>query len=342
MSESKRKTKENILEQYKTKKHLNETNYLDLLDELSDLSDDSIDLESDLESDSDTDNDDIDSGPVDIDSNNSIENMNVDADRNEWNNNNDPPRPSGFTASPGIQVHIPNTPLGFIQLFLTRELCEYFMVQTNNYAKFRRENGSSVYSDWTDVSLSEIMTYMGLVILFGIYYLPRLSMYWSPNQMYHSPLVPKCMTFRRFKQINAYFHACDNDKIDQDNTDRLIKVRPIIEYFLHKFKKTYTPDKDLCIDEGVLAFKGRLNFKVYNKDKPDKYGIKLYILAESLSGYVSNFDVYCGKGKTTKEIVNNLMTEFCNHGYRLYMHNFYNSVQLSQDLLKKISIHVGL
>ena len=104
---------------------------------------------------------------------------------------------------------------------------------------------------------------------------------------------------------------------------------------MRKFKEVYTPDKHLSLDEGILAYKGKLSFKVYNKDKPNKYGIKLYILAESITGYVVNFDVYIGNSKTTIEIVNNLVSDFHNLGYHLYMDNFYNSVKLSEDLLKK-------
>ena len=82
-----------------------------------------------------------------------------------------------------------------------------------------------------------------------------------------------------------------------------------------------------------MPFKGKLSFKCYNPDKPDKYGIKLYILAESQTGYVSKFEIYSGNGNTTFNIVNSLMAPFKNCGYNLYMDNFYNSVKLSEHLL---------
>ena len=34
------------------------------------------------------------------------------------------------------------------------------------------------------------------------------------------------------------------------------------------------------IDEGMLKWRGRLSFRVYNKEKPTKYGIKGFILAD--------------------------------------------------------------
>ena len=110
----------------------------------------------------------------------------------------------------------------------------------------------------------------------------------------------------------------------------------------------YIPKKNVSIDEGIMAFKGKLNFKVYQPDKPDKYEIKLYILAESDTGYVYNFELYYGVGKSTKETVHSLMTNLKHKGYNLYMDNFYNSVILSEELLNdgintcgKLRLNIG-
>ncbi|XP_069170372.1 piggyBac transposable element-derived protein 4-like [Procambarus clarkii] len=81
-----------------------------------------------------------------------------------------------------------------------------------------------------------------------------------------------------------------------------------------------------------MAWRGRLSFKVYNPNKPDKYGVKLYMLAESTSGYIYGFDVYCGIGQTIMETVTGLMRPLLNKGHHLYMDNFYNSVTLTEKL----------
>ena len=61
--------------------------------------------------------------------------------------------------------------------------------------------------------------------------------------------------------------------------------------------------------------------------------MKLYILAEAKTGYVSNFEVYSGVGKIIIETVNKLVSPFKHMNYRLYMDNFYNSVKLTENLL---------
>jgi len=60
----------------------------------------------------------------------------------------------------------------------------------------------------------------------------------------------------------------------------LYKVRPLI---------------DLCqrttFDEGMIRYKGRLYFRQYMPKKPVKWGIKVWMLGESKSGYVCTFDI---------------------------------------------------
>ena len=42
----------------------------------------------------------------------------------------------------------------------------------------------------------------------------------------------------------------------------------------NQFKSIWIPRREVSIDEGTIPFKGRVSFKVYNPNKPDKYGIK--------------------------------------------------------------------
>ena len=64
---------------------------------------------------------------------------------------------------------------------------------------------------------------------------------------------------------------------------------------LDKARDTYETSKNISIDEGMIAFKGRLAFRQYMPAKPTKYGIKVWMAADSSNGYVANFSVYLGK-----------------------------------------------
>lgn len=140
------------------------------------------------------------------------------------------------------------------------------------------------------------------------------------------------MTSKRILEILRFFHAYNNAAEPPGNTDRLLKVRPVITYLVKRFQDVYIPEQHLSLDEGSMKWRGRLSFKVYNPSKPDKYAVKLYILAEARTGYVHNFEVYCGEGKTIHNTVHGLMGDLRGKGYRLFMDNYYNSVALCESL----------
>jgi hypothetical protein len=48
-------------------------------------------------------------------------------------------------------------------------------------------------------------------------------------------------------------------------------------------------------DEAMIAWKDLLIFKVHTPNKPDRYGIKAYLVYESKSDYTCNLEVYTGQ-----------------------------------------------
>jgi len=83
----------------------------------------------------------------------------------------------------------------------------------------------------------------------------------------------------------------------------------------------------------MVKWRGRLSFRVYNKDKPIKYGIKSYILTDSQPKYCWNIDMYHGVSKSLKETITSLLTpQNISKWHTLYMDNFYNSVSTSEHL----------
>ena len=50
----------------------------------------------------------------------------------------------------------------------------------------------------------------------------------------------------------------------------------------------YHPRRQIATDETMIKFKGRLEIKQYIHNKPTKWGIKLFTLAESKTGYILN------------------------------------------------------
>ena len=66
-----------------------------------------------------------------------------------------------------------------------------------------------------------------------------------------------------------------------DYFDKLYKIRSVFNLIVNRWQTFYVLGKYMAIDEGILKWRGRLFFRAYNKDKPTKYGIKAFILADS-------------------------------------------------------------
>ncbi|GFN78237.1 PiggyBac transposable element-derived protein 4-like [Plakobranchus ocellatus] len=92
----------------------------------------------------------------------------------------------------------------------------------------------------------------------------------------------------------------------------------------------------ICIDKALCPWRGHSSFRVYMKDKPTKWGIKLYILSESQTGYAFNFKVHCnalGVSNTPFDICNSLLLPLVSLVHTLYVDNYYCCPKLADKLV---------
>lgn len=89
----------------------------------------------------------------------------------------------------------------------------------------------------------------------------------------------------------------------------------------------------------MVPWRGNLSFKVYSPDKPQKYGVKAYMICDATNGYTCKFKLYTGKSEiphsengATYDLVMDMMRGFFGQGYILYMDNYYSSPYLYWDL----------
>ena len=90
----------------------------------------------------------------------------------------------------------------------------------------------------------------------------------------------------------------------------------------------------------MIRFKGRLGFKQYMKDKPTKWGIKVFPLSDAINGYVYRFQIYTGENLNDSVDVG-LCSRVClelmsglEPGFKLFTDNYYTSPQLYLGLYK--------
>ena len=101
----------------------------------------------------------------------------------------------------------------------------------------------------------------------------------------------------RFTLILRFLHLNDSScykKKGEVGHDPLYKLRPFLEPLLAQFQRSYTLSKEVCVDESMIGFKGRLSFIQYMPKKPTKWGIKAFVLADSCTGYMYNWHIYTG------------------------------------------------
>lgn len=95
----------------------------------------------------------------------------------------------------------------------------------------------------------------------------------------------------------------------------------------------------MCVDESMIPFRGRLSFRQYNKSKRHKYGIKLFKVCTN-PGYRIKVQIYSGKNfdtvsNTPTKVVLSLCEELLNKGHTIATDNWYTSLELAYELLKK-------
>lgn len=92
----------------------------------------------------------------------------------------------------------------------------------------------------------------------------------------------------------------------------------------------------------MIGTKCSLSFIQYIPAKPVKWGVKVWVLCDSVNGYICTFDVYTGNDPPAvllcmpmDSIVMKLVQSYLKKGHVIYTDNCYSSPQLFEDLLKE-------
>lgn len=158
-----------------------------------------------------------------------------------------------------------SSPLDYFSLFITNEIIEYIVQQTNLYST--QSKGKSI-----DVSVDEMKDFFAIKLLMGIIKLPAYTDYW--NNDLRIPNVANIMSLKRYQQIRRYLHFVDNN---EDDGDRYFKIRLLLDMVREFFLK-YEEGQKFSIDEMMIPYKGKKagSRKQYMKMKPSKWGFKMF------------------------------------------------------------------
>ncbi|XP_051948067.1 piggyBac transposable element-derived protein 2-like [Xyrauchen texanus] len=174
-------------------------------------------------------------------------------------------------------------PVDYFRQFFDTELLDLIVNQSNLYSTQENPNRA------LKLDQKELEQFIGTVLYMSVIRLPHSRIYWS--NAFRVEQVADVMPRGRWEEIKHFLHLNDNSA--PNNSDRLFKIRPLIDSLLSKFQ-ALPQDQMLSIDEQMVPFKGRSVLKQYIPKKPYKWGYKIFVLCDT-KGLVHSFDVYAGK-----------------------------------------------
>lgn len=217
-----------------------------------------------------------------------------------------------------------------------RLIDEIIVRESNRYAQ---QNGRIF-----NLTNEEAKAFLGMNFVMGYHCLPTFRSYWSTDPDMGVPYIAKVMTINRFEEIRRNLHFTDNSNEPPKSDpcyDRAFKIRSIIDHFNQAFQNAMTNTKTQAIDEHMIKFKGHNIMKQYVKNKPVKWGFKMWCRADSSTGYLFQFDLYTGKKKVGTEtglgesVVLQLSEGLQDIGCEVYFDNFFNSPNLQYLLANR-------
>lgn len=181
--------------------------------------------------------------------------------------------------------------------------------------------------------------------------MPELQDYWSTGWSSHIPFFSQVMPRKRFMNIFWLLHvSCERDGLPPRRID---KVKSFLDPLLHQFQTHYKPSHNISGDETMVGFRGRFAPLQYIPNKPEKYGIKAFTLADSANGYMLNILVYTGADTLDEadpdyrslpqpgRVVLHLLQPYLDKGYHVYTDRYYTSIPLATALEERSTSFTG-
>lgn len=202
---------------------------------------------------------------------------------------------------------------------------------------------------WNDTNYDEMCTFVGLLLLAGVYRAKHenISELWSESD--GRKIFNKSMSRNRFCELRRCIRFDDRAtrNVRREN-DKFAPLRELFDMMVTKFRSSYKAGSNATVDEQLVTFRGRCSFKVFIPSKPGKYGVKLWILADSSTSYCLNIQPYLGRQPGAQpdrgqgqRVVLELTDYMTGSGRHITADNFFSSVELARALLGRRLTYSG-
>ena len=225
-----------------------------------------------------------------------------------------------------------DSPLSAFRLFVDEPMLRSIL-------KFTIKHGQADDASFS-VDLRELEKFIGLQIARGVLVGKNtpIHQFWSREWGY--PIFAYTMSRDRFKVLMKHLRF-DNfsTRRERRQADKFCLISETWNDFIENCKRCYIPSFDLTIDEQLFPCKTRCPFIQCMPNKPDKFGMKFWLLVDASSKYLCNGKPYLGKDPTRNkgndlpaDVCLWLMRPFFKKGYNVTMDNFFTSVNLVEKL----------
>ncbi|OXA60346.1 PiggyBac transposable element-derived protein 4 [Folsomia candida] len=196
-----------------------------------------------------------------------------------------------------------------------------------------------------------IWQFLAITFMMGLVKKPSIREYWSTDELIQTPFFATVMSRNRFQGILRALHFSNNE--NYTGRDRFCKLGSFMHDILGNFSSAILPGKNICIDETLLAYKGRLSFRQYNPKKRGRFGIKMFVLCDCALKFVLNILPYQGKSTPLADrtwvkdlgfggaTVLTLLQGYLNKAHRVVLDNWFLGPKLAKIMLAEKTYVLG-
>ena len=248
--------------------------------------------------------------------------------------------------------HVPHglsiSPLSLFQLYFDADAIDRIMNSTLEYAEAKKTTFPAAYEELMKMSLTKdhVYSFIAVLCLLGIHNVRNHRYAWCAKKAQVLVRLRELMSCRNYELIGTFLHVVTPQEEAALAGNKLRKLLPLHEHIKAKCIELYQPMMQLSVDERMVKSKGRSKFRQYMKNKPTKWGMKYWVVAD-ITGYTLDFDLYVGREAEHSEnglsydVVMKLVHRFAFQGYEVYFDNFYTSPTLLKDLLELEIVATG-
>lgn len=178
---------------------------------------------------------------------------------------------------PTPKPELPETvklPYDFLRQFLPNDFINTISHTSQLYCiRQQRPDKQSVLTS------DNIMTSIGIMYLSGYLSPAQRRLYWENREDSQHMFVKRAMSRNTFEDVLAYTYFVEPE--DQDARDAFWKIRPLINQINTSAKELFEQPEFVSVDETMVRYFGPHPLKQTIREKPERFGWKLWCMASS-------------------------------------------------------------